>query len=52
MSNKKLPKFRNEDQEREFWSTNDSTDYVDWEGAKRLVLPRLKPCDERGGRKG
>ena len=35
---KKLPKFRNEDQEREFWSKADSTADVDWEGTKRVVL--------------
>lgn len=40
---KKIPKFRNEDEEREFWSTHDSTGYVDWKKAKRVVLPELKP---------
>ena len=39
---KELPKFANEDEEREFWSENDSTDYVDWDSARRIVLPRLK----------
>lgn len=43
---KKLPKFRSENHEREFWSKADSTDYVDWEGAKRVVLPRLKPSQK------
>jgi predicted DNA binding CopG/RHH family protein len=46
MSKKKLPKFRNEEQEREFWSDADSTDYVDYDGAKRVVLPRLKPSQK------
>ena len=41
--NKKIPKFRSEDEEREFWATHDSTDYVDWKKAKRVVLPELKP---------
>ena len=40
---KKIPKFRNEDEERKFWSAHDSTEYVDWKKAKRAVLPRLKP---------
>jgi predicted DNA binding CopG/RHH family protein len=40
---KKLPEFQNEEQEREFWSTHDSTDYVDWSRAKKVVLPKLKP---------
>jgi len=38
-----LPEFRNEDEEREFWATHDSTEYVDWKKAKRIVLPRLRP---------
>ncbi|OGP56539.1 MAG: hypothetical protein A2V67_09525 [Deltaproteobacteria bacterium RBG_13_61_14] len=40
---KKKPKFKNEDQEREFWSRRDSTELVDWKTAKRMVLPKLKP---------
>ena len=43
---KKLPKFRSEDHERTFWSEADSTEYVDWDGAKRVVLPRLKPSQK------
>lgn len=41
--NKKIPKFKSEDEEREFWATHDSSDYVDWKKAKRVVLPELKP---------
>lgn len=41
--NKKIPKFKNEDEEREFWATHDSGEYVDWKKAKRVVLPELKP---------
>ena len=40
---KKVPKFKNEDEEREFWAAHDSTGYVDWKRAKRVVLPELKP---------
>jgi hypothetical protein len=43
---KKIPKFKSEDAEREFWSTHDSTEYVDWSKAKRLVLPNLKLSEE------
>jgi predicted DNA binding CopG/RHH family protein len=43
---KKIPKFRSEDKEREFWSKADSTDYVDWDDADRLVLPELKPSQK------
>ena len=40
---KKIPKFESEDQEREFWSNQDSTEYLDWGKAKRLSFPNLKP---------
>jgi predicted DNA binding CopG/RHH family protein len=40
---KKIPKFKNEDEEREFWLSHDSTEYVDWKKAKRVLLPKLKP---------
>lgn len=40
---KKIPKFRNEDEEREFWATHDSTEFVNWKNAKRVLLPSLKP---------
>ena len=40
---KKIPHFKNEDDEREFWATHDSTDYIDWSKAKRVVFPNLKP---------
>jgi predicted DNA binding CopG/RHH family protein len=43
MKKKRLPKFRSEDQEREFWVKEDSTQYVDWSRAKRVILPNLKP---------
>lgn len=40
---KKIPKFENEDQEREFWASHDSDEYIDWEKAKPLSFPNLKP---------
>ncbi|MEA2336343.1 MAG: hypothetical protein QOE82_350 [Thermoanaerobaculia bacterium] len=40
---KKIPTFNSEDEEREFWSTADSTDYIDWSKAKDRSLSRLKP---------
>ena len=39
----KIPRFENEDEEREFWASHDSTEYVDWSKAKDIVLPNLKP---------
>jgi predicted DNA binding CopG/RHH family protein len=40
---KKIPEFRSEDEEFEFWSKADSTEYLDWSKAKRVKLPNLKP---------
>ena len=40
---KARPKFQSEDEEREFWAKADSTDHVDWDKARRVVLPNLKP---------
>lgn len=39
---KKMPKFKDEVAERKFWAEHDSTEYVDWDDAKRVVLPNLK----------
>jgi len=40
---KKIPKLESEDQERDFWSNRDSSEYIDWGKAKRLSFPNLKP---------
>ena len=40
---KEIPKFKNEDEEREFWWTHDSTEYVDWDKAELVIFPNLKP---------
>lgn len=40
---KKIPKFKDEKEEREFWQAHSSSQYVDWKKAKRVVLPELKP---------
>lgn len=40
---KEIPNFNSEDEEREFWSKEDSTDYIDWEKAEITILPNLKP---------
>ena len=39
---KEIPKFQNEEEERTFWETHDSSDYVDWSTAQRVVFPNLK----------
>ena len=41
---KSVPKFQSEDEEREFWAMHDSTEYMDWSQAERVVLPKLKPA--------
>jgi len=43
MSKKNIPTFKNEDDERKFWATHDSTEFLDWSKAKRAVFPNLKP---------
>ena len=40
---KTIPKFKNEKEERKFWQTHDSTEYVDWSEARRVVFSNLKP---------
>jgi len=41
---KPIPKFQSEDEEREFWARHDTTEYIDWGQAERIVLPKLKPA--------
>lgn len=40
---KVVPKFASEADERAFWETHDSTEYLNWTKAQRVVLPNLKP---------
>lgn len=40
---KSIPRFRDEDEEREFWAKEESFDYLDWSRAERVVLPNLRP---------
>ncbi len=42
-SKKKIPNFESEDEERDFWATHDSTEYVSWSEGTRVTLPNLKP---------
>jgi predicted DNA binding CopG/RHH family protein len=45
-SPKSIPKFRSEAEERRFWETHDTTDYVDWSSARLARFPNLKPSTE------
>jgi len=40
---KEIPSFKSEEEEREFWANQDSTEYVDWDEAELVVFPKLKP---------
>lgn len=40
---KDIPEFADEDEERAFWATHDSTEYIDWDKAQVIVLPKLRP---------
>jgi len=40
---KRIPKFKNEDEEREFWASHDSTDFINWKKAERVTFSNLKP---------
>ena len=40
---KKIPKFKSEKEEQEFWAAVDSTQHIDWEKGRKMVLPNLKP---------
>ncbi|WP_109994822.1 BrnA antitoxin family protein [Salinisphaera sp. LB1] len=40
---KKIPDFKNEAEEKEFWESHDSTDYINWSPAQRASFPQLKP---------
>ncbi|CAA0106450.1 BrnA antitoxin family protein [Zhongshania aliphaticivorans] len=40
---KKIPNFKSEQEEREFWESHDSNEYLDLSKAQRAILPNLKP---------
>lgn len=39
----KLPKFKNEDEERQFWWNLDLSEYYDSSDFERISFPNLKP---------
>lgn len=43
---KKIPKFKNEDEERDFWATADTTEYFDLSKAEEVIFPNLAPSTE------
>ena len=38
-----MPKFQSEEEEREFWATHDSTDYINWNEGEKVTFSNLKP---------
>jgi predicted DNA binding CopG/RHH family protein len=44
---KTIPYFKSEQEERKFWQTHSSVDYVDYSTAKRVSFPNLKLTSER-----
>lgn len=40
---KKMPRFKNEDEEREFWDTHEALDYFDTTKPVELDLSELRP---------
>lgn len=44
---KRIPRFSTEDEERDFWAQEDSSEYIDWRKGRRLILPHLKPSLKR-----
>jgi predicted DNA binding CopG/RHH family protein len=40
---KLVPEFQSEEEERKFWESHDSTEFIDWRSAGRRTFPNLKP---------
>lgn len=38
-----IRKFKDEDQERQFWADADSTEYIDWSAGTQTKFVKLKP---------
>ncbi len=45
-NSKPIPRFKNEDDEREFWAVADTSEYFDLDKAEKTVIPNLKPSTE------
>lgn len=43
---KPVPEFRTEAEERAFWASHDSVEYVDWSKGRVVTFPTLKPSTE------
>jgi predicted DNA binding CopG/RHH family protein len=45
-NSKPIPRFKTEDEERDFWATHDTTEYFDTSKPVELDLTNLKPSTE------
>ena len=43
---KKIPQFKDESQEKDFWEKHDSSDYIDWSQSKPAMFANLKPSSK------
>ena len=43
MKKTQIPVFADEEEEREFWASHDSTGFIDWKQGKQVVFPKLRP---------
>lgn len=39
---KPIPRFKNEDEERDFWAKADTSEYFDFSKFRRVIFPNLK----------
>lgn len=44
---KKIPKFKSEAEEQEFWSQTDSAEFVDWKKSSSVILQNLKSSTKK-----
>lgn len=40
---KQIPVFKTEAEERAYWESHTSSDYLDWSKGQRVSMPNLKP---------
>lgn len=43
---KEIPTFASEEEERLFWQTHDSTEFLDWSKSGKASFPNLKPTTQ------
>ena len=43
---KKIPEFKDENEEREFWAKADSTKYIDWHKGKKNSISEFKTINK------